>query len=124
MRGSAVTAAALLTAGQSAADLLYVSHYAGQVQTLNLTASAGSDHPPAMANVATSTGCGESPSWLTLDHANAVLYCVNEGFTSGGSLSALRTNSDGSLTTLNKAGTSAGPVSAVLFGNKGLAMAH
>lgn len=77
-----------------------------------------------MAEVSASSGCGDNPSWLTLDHANAALYCVDEGFNTGGSLNSLRTNTDGSLTALNKAATKAGPVSAVFFGTNGLAMAH
>lgn len=118
------SAAMLLTAGQAASCMLYVSSYSGKVHTLNLTQSAGSDAPPAMAEVSASSGCGDNPSWLTLDHANAALYCVDEGFNTGGSLNSLRTNTDGSLTSLNKAATKAGPVSAVFFGTNGLAMAH
>lgn len=113
-----------LATRQAAASLLYASSYDGKVSTLNLTDAAGSDSPSAMKIVTTSKGCGANPSWLQLDHANAMLYCVDEGFDTGGSLSALRTNDDGSLTALDTESTKVSPVSAVFFGNHGLAMAH
>lgn len=127
MRSTLIHSAALLaTAAQAAcADVLYVSSYSGKVTSLNLTSATGAaGSVPAMKDIGSSTGCGDNPSWLTLDHANAVLYCVDEGFNTGGALASLRTNSDGSLTSLNKVGTKAGPVSAVFFGKKGLSMAH
>lgn len=117
-------AAALLAASHAAAELLYASSYDGKVTTLNLTETAGTDNPQPIHQVATSDGCGDNPSWLTLDHAGALLYCVDEGYETGGGISALRTNDDGSLTHLNTKATKASPVSAVLFGNHGLAMAH
>lgn len=125
MHKAVLNLAALMLANSiAAADLLYASSYDGKVTTLNLTSAAGSSNPPVMKTVATSKGCGDNPSWLRLDHANAVLYCVDEGFDTGGSLSSLRTNSDGSLTSLNKVATKVSPVSAVFFGTNGLAMAH
>lgn len=82
---------------QAAASFLYTSSYDGNISTLNLlTDAAGSESPSSMKIVTTS-----EPSWLRLDHANALLYCVDEGFDTGGSLSALRTNDDGSLTALD-----------------------
>ncbi|KAJ3486821.1 hypothetical protein NLG97_g6537 [Lecanicillium saksenae] len=113
-----------LAAREAAASLLYASSYDGKISTLNVTDAAGSDNPSSMKIVTTSKGCGANPSWLRLDHANALLYCVDEGFDTGGSLSALRTNDDGSLTALDTEATKVSPVSAVFFGNHGLAMAH
>lgn len=116
--------AVLLTATQAAADLLYVSSYDGKVTTLNLTSVSGPDRPRSIKAVATSKGCGDNPSWLQLDHSAAVLYCIDEGFETGGSLSSLRTNEDGTLTSLNKVSTKVSPVSGVKFGIHGFAMAH
>lgn len=116
--------ATFLAAQQAAAELLYASSYDGKVTTLNLTSAAGSDKPPAIKTVATGGGCGDNPSWLRLDHSNAILYCVDEGYETGGGLSSLRTNDDGTLTPLNTIKTQASPVSAVFFGTNGLAMAH
>ncbi|KAM3445561.1 hypothetical protein NHJ13734_000262 [Beauveria thailandica] len=111
-------------------DLLYVSSYAGTITTLNTTAksspAAGSKYPTIEA-VASNEGCKASPSWLTLDHAGAQLFCVDEGLpTPGGSLSSYRTNTDGSLSPIGKVTTDPGPVSGVFYGSKGhgFAMAH
>lgn len=123
-------AALLLASGAAvASDLLYVTSYAGTITTLNMTATspAGGKYP-AMKSVAANTGCKESPSWLTLDHAGAVLYCIDEGLSTAnaGTLSSYRTNSDGTLSQLNKVKTAGGPVSGVFYGDKGhgFAMAH
>ncbi|TQS33395.1 hypothetical protein Golomagni_06262 [Golovinomyces magnicellulatus] len=116
--------ATLLAAQQAAAELLFASSYDGKVTTLNLTSAAGSDKPPAIKTVAAGGGCGDNPSWLRLDHPNAILYCVDEGYETGVGLSSLRANDDGTLTPLNTVKTQASPVSAVLFGVNGLAMAH
>lgn len=114
----------LLAISHTTAERLYVSSYDGKVTTLNLTSTSGSDSPQPISTIATSKGCGANPSWLLLDHPSATLYCVDEGFDTGGSLSSLRTNDDGSLTALNRVTTKVSPVSAVFFGTKGLAMAH
>ncbi|KAM3511700.1 hypothetical protein MY11210_004657 [Beauveria gryllotalpidicola] len=111
-------------------DLLYVSSYAGTITTLNMTAksspAAGSKYSTIQA-VASNTGCKASPSWLTLDHDGAQLFCVDEGLpTPGGSLSSYRTNTDGSLSPIGKVTTAPGPVSGVFYGSNGhgFAMAH
>lgn len=120
----------LLAAGQAATacNLLYVTSYAGTITTLNTTAKSPSGGKyPSIKAVASSTGCTASPSWLTLDHADALLYCIDEGLsTPGGSLSSYKTNSDGTLTQLGKVTTAGGPVSGTFYGDKGhgFAMAH
>lgn len=117
-------AALLLAVRQAAAQILYASSYDGKVTTLNLTSANAGGSPQPIKSVAVSTVCGDNPSWLRLDHANAILYCADEGFDTGGGLSALRAADDGSLTELARVATKASPVSAVLFGEHGLAMAH
>lgn len=127
MRSSFMQLSAVLAAGPAAADLLYVSSYSGSVTTLNLTSCTGGSSVPPMKPVSSSQACGSSPTWLTLDHANAVLYCLDENLSGGnGSLNSLRTNADGSLTHLDSIDSNPGPVSAVIYGTKGngLTMAH
>lgn len=123
--------ALLWTASQASASLLYVASYSGTVTTLNMTSAGQASHGatvPVLKSVATTQGCAGSPSWLTLDHPKAVLYCIDEGLTTEphGSLSSYRTNEDGSLSQLDKVQTVAGPVSGVFYGKdrSGLAMAH
>lgn len=121
-------AALLLAGGVSATNLLYVTSYSGTLTTLNMTSTSPTGGKyPAMKVVATNNGCTTSPSWLTLDHCKAQLFCIDEGLTTpGGSLSSYRTNSDGTLSQLGKVTTAGGPVSGVFYGKngKGFAMAH
>ncbi|KAJ3531639.1 hypothetical protein NM208_g8793 [Fusarium decemcellulare] len=109
-------------------SFLYVASYSGIVTTLNLTRGRRGGTPLALEHVSTTEGCAGSPSWLTLDHPNSVLYCTDEGLKDGrnGSLSSLRTTQDGKLTPLDQVSTVLGPVSAVLYGERsqGLAVAH
>ena len=81
-----------------------------------------------LETAATTDGCGGSPSWLTLDYMNSVLYCLDEGIKDGknGSLTSFTTNENGTLTPLAKMSTVLGPVSAVVYGENGygLAVAH
>ncbi|EKJ74922.1 hypothetical protein NXS19_008629 [Fusarium pseudograminearum] len=108
--------------------LLYVASYSGLVTTLNLSLAAYRDAPVKLETLATTDGCGGSPSWLTLDWMNGVLYCTDEGIKDGknGSLASFTTNENGTLTPLTKLSTALGPVSAVAYGqwDYGLAVAH
>lgn len=114
----------LLAAGGAQASLLYVASYSGYVSTLNLTDDGSG--AKTLEAVAESDGCSTAPSWLTLDKEKAVLYCLDEGFGTwpNGSFVSLQTNDDGSLTLLDKEVTINGPVSAVPFGESGIAVAH
>ncbi|KAF4999248.1 hypothetical protein FGRMN_2612 [Fusarium graminum] len=86
------------------------------------------DTPVELQVLATTDGCGGSPSWLTLDWPNGVLYCLDEGLGYGknGTLASFATSENGTLTPLTKVSTIVGPVSAVMFGewDYGLAVAH
>ncbi|KAF5677644.1 phosphatidylethanolamine n-methyltransferase [Fusarium heterosporum] len=86
------------------------------------------DTPVELQVLATTDGCGGSPSWLTLDWPNGVLYCLDEGLGNGknGSLASFATSENGTLTPLVKVPTIVGPVCAVMFGewDYGLAVAH
>ncbi|TQV96172.1 extracellular aldonolactonase [Cordyceps javanica] len=127
-------AALLLAAGTgsfvAASDLLYVTSYAGTITTLDLSATSPAPNGgkvPVIKAVGSNQGCKPNPSWLTLNHAGGLLYCIDEGFAGpGGSLSAYRTHADGSLEPLGKAATPPGPVSGSFYGckNRGFAVAH
>lgn len=111
--------------------LLYAASYAGAIATLNLTWHTQGEGPAPDAYsldvLATSDGCKPSPSWLTLDYPNSVLYCTDEGLSSDhGSVSAFDIAGDGSLALLDRVNVVSGPVSAVLYGDRsrGLAVAQ
>ncbi|KAF5969997.1 hypothetical protein FCOIX_10666 [Fusarium coicis] len=108
--------------------LLYVASYSGIVTTLNLSLAEYRDTPVKLETLSTTDGCAGSPSWLTLDWYNGVLYCTDEGLKDGkhGSLASFTTHENGTLTPLAKTSTVFGPVSAVMYGewDYGLAVAH
>ena len=113
----------------SSATLMYVTSYAGTLTTLNLTTPAVGDNSSkaSLAQVSVTDGCAGSTSWLTLDSANNILYCLDEAFASpNGTLVTFRTSDNGTLTQLDKVPTLGGPVSAVLYGSNatGLAVAE
>ncbi|KAI2470968.1 putative isomerase YbhE [Annulohypoxylon bovei var. microspora] len=116
--------------GSASATLLYVSSYAGTVTTLRLTLpddDCVDGTAATLATISNSTGCGPSPSWLTLDYSKNILFCLDEGLTDPyGGVASFSTNDDGTLTTLNRIEVIQGPVSIAEFGvgGHGLAIAH
>ena len=128
-QATAVTTAASGRVGPSllglSATLIYVASYAGTITTFNLTVP--SSGAASLDAIATSTGCSGNSSWLTFDAPNNVLYCVNEGFTGpSGTLSSYKTGPNGTLTQIVKVQTDDGPVSAIIYGDRGqgIAVAH
>ncbi|OLN97634.1 putative 6-phosphogluconolactonase-like protein 1 [Colletotrichum chlorophyti] len=114
----------LLLTSPAAATLLYTSSYSGSITTLNLTLSGTNGTQSTLRAISSSNGCAPSPSWLTLDQPNSRLYCTDEGLTTNhGSVSSFKTGLDGTLEQLAKIDTISGPVSAVIFGNKGQGLA-
>jgi 6-phosphogluconolactonase (cycloisomerase 2 family) len=117
-----------VTHAHDPSSLLYAASYSGLVTTLNLSLAAYRDAPVKLETLATTDACGGSPSWLTLDWMNGVLYCTDEGIKDGknGSLVSFATNENGTLAPLTKLSTALGPVSAVAYGqwDYGLAVAH
>lgn len=108
----------------AAAAILYASSYSGTITTLNLTLSGGKGTQSTLQSLSTSNGCAPSASWLALDRPNAKLYCTDEGLTTDhGTVSSFTTGPDGKLEQLSKVETISGPVSAVLFGEKGSGLA-
>lgn len=117
---SKTAASLLMLGGQASATYLYVASYTGIVTTLNLTDST-------LEEVATSSECGSSPSWLTL-RDDGTLYCNDEGFATWpiGHVVSFSTNEDGSLEFLDSEDTFVGGVSSLLYGEEdnGLAVAY
>jgi 6-phosphogluconolactonase (cycloisomerase 2 family) len=73
---------------------LFVADYGGNLSTLKLTESQdGYD----LAVSSGSKDCQPSPSWLTLDKANNVLYCLDRGGQTAGSLNSFMIGNDGAL---------------------------
>ncbi|GJC77930.1 putative 6-phosphogluconolactonase ARB_02015 [Colletotrichum liriopes] len=114
----------LLLSSPAAATLLYASSYSGAITTLNLTLSANNATQSSLQPISSSNGCAPSPSWLTLDQVNSRLYCTDEGLTTNvGTVSSFATGPDGVLQQLAKTETISGPVSAVIYGDKGQGLA-
>ncbi|CAK7245641.1 MAG: hypothetical protein STHCBS139747_007225 [Sporothrix thermara] len=130
--GTAVLALGLVQ--PIAAVLVYVTSYSGTLTSLNLTLSGDaatnstSCGPRAsIQRLAVNSGCAPSPSWLTLDRPNGILYCLDESLgNANGSLSSYKTSGNGTLTQLKRIDTPAGPVYATMYGAeaRGLAVAE
>lgn len=100
------------------AEKLLVSHYSGQIYSLDLSVSGSTG---TLKSTSSTGGCGKMPSWLTLDSATGNLYCFDEsgagqqGF-SGGVVTSYTVNTDGSLQQSGQAKTAGGDVHGSLYG--------
>ncbi|KAK9416589.1 putative 6-phosphogluconolactonase [Seiridium unicorne] len=102
----------------SVADKLLVSHYTGQIYSLDLTVNGGNG---TLKSTSSASGCGKMPSWLTLDSESGTLYCFDESGAgqqgvSGGVVTSYTVNTDGSLTQSGQANTSGGDVHGWYYG--------
>ncbi|EFQ33185.1 uncharacterized protein GLRG_08329 [Colletotrichum graminicola M1.001] len=114
----------LLLSSPAAATLLYASSYSGAITTLNFTLCANHATQSTLLPISSSDGCAPSPSWLTLDPVNSRLYCTDEGLTTNvGTVSSFVTGPNGVLQQLAKTETISGPVSAVVYGDRGQGLA-
>lgn len=116
----------LLLASLASATTIFVSSYAGTVNTLSLTEQGGNY---TLSQVAVSNDCAPNPSWLTLDANRGLLFCLNEGLeTVNGSLSSYTISLNGSLTHVQNSTTISGPVSGIIYGEpagrRAIALAH
>jgi len=113
----------LLTTGSMAVNL-YVSSYAGNITTLQLSQYADGSYE--LSQLAFNEGCAPSPSWLTKDAGTGVIYCLDEGLTTpNGSITSFSTSTTGELTMIDRNTVISGPVSGVVFNRgKALAAAH
>ncbi|KAF2146385.1 uncharacterized protein K452DRAFT_264171 [Aplosporella prunicola CBS 121167] len=120
--------AATAAASSSLASNLFVTSYTGTVTTYGLSCSSDNGTITTLTAQHTDRNCGASPSWLTLDPARRILYCLDEGLsTPNGSLNSYRVARDGTLTPISHFASITGPVSAALYGPPGhrsLAAAH
>ncbi|KAL0931082.1 YkgB [Colletotrichum truncatum] len=92
-----ILAGSALWAASCNAVTLFAADSGGNVTTLSLTASGGN----YSFSVASKTAdCEVNPSWLTLDSANRVLYCLDRGSNSkpNGSLNSFSIGDGGALT--------------------------
>lgn len=121
---SPLTLAVSSLATSSLAVNLYVSSYGGTITTIDLAAQINGSY--SLTSVAVNKGSAPSPSWLTKDQFNDVVYCLDEGLTSpNGSIASYKTSSSGALTEIDRHSVISGPVSSVVYnGGKALAAAH
>ncbi|KAL1630706.1 hypothetical protein SLS54_000577 [Diplodia seriata] len=114
------------SAASCSASNLFVTSYGGTLSTVTLDSADDGSYSLDVAY--SSTGCGASPSWLTLDSERGILYCLDEGLTStNGTINSLRVDDNGGLTMVTSQQSISGPVSSVLYGSPGarhLAVAH
>ena len=109
----------LLLATPAIAKVLYATSYNDHtLYTLNFTGSS-------LSVVSKSLDCGSEPTWLTLDYAKSVLYCLNEGWGGSASITSYKTSADGALQKQHILPVLKSPVASTLFGpdNAGLAVA-
>ncbi|TKA67552.1 hypothetical protein B0A55_08637 [Friedmanniomyces simplex] len=74
--------AAVLFAPSVLGTHLFVSHYTGKIYTLTYEPSSSGDNGTLSID-SSATGCGNMPSWLTLDRTSKTLYCFDESSNSG-----------------------------------------
>ncbi|KAK4693993.1 hypothetical protein P7C71_g3503, partial [Lecanoromycetidae sp. Uapishka_2] len=107
---------------------LFVSSYAGNITTLDLTHSNGTYN---LAQISSSNGCAPNASWLHIDPKHQNLYCLDENTASltNGSLNSFKIDpKSGSLTRVQRLITPAAPVNSIIYtspnGTQLLAVAH
>ncbi|KAJ5600732.1 hypothetical protein N7450_001799 [Penicillium hetheringtonii] len=100
------------------ASRLYAASYGGSVYSLDLKVHEGS---PGISALSISKDCGSSPSWLMFDKENNILYCLNEAIGApNGSITSFKSHSNGSLQTIQRLNTTAGPVMSNLYSAPGV----
>jgi hypothetical protein len=114
MVSSKTFAATSLVLGLAWCETLFVSHYDGQVYTLQLTNNSAGQYTLAQSSVI--TACGGLPSWLTYDAANSNLYCTDETMYGSASVSSFKASAQGVLSNTVKATTPYGGVANTLYG--------
>lgn len=106
----------------SSSSLLYVTSYVGALTTLNFTTDTTTGRS-SLRTVATVSSCGDA-SWLTLDHPNRILYCLDEAIHAPDStLFRYKTHVDGTVTLVDQVAVPNGAVSSVIYGAAGQGLA-
>lgn len=110
-----IAATSMLLPGVSAQDTtgIFVAGYDGFVRTVNLQNQDGAF---SLNEVNKTDGCKGNPSWLSLDHGNQRLWCVDEGWaTINGTLNTFDVEDGGNLVAYQSRNISAGPVQTKFF---------
>jgi 6-phosphogluconolactonase (cycloisomerase 2 family) len=114
----------LPTLGLSA-QLLYVSHYSGTINTVTFTGSSSSG---TLALTTSLRGCGNQPSFISWDSASRTLVCSDETGYGTSSISTFSANADGVLSAGPKISAPPGSIANAFYGgpnNNGfVAVAH
>lgn len=105
---------AILLAPSALAANLFVSHFNGNIYTLTYESQGLSNSSLSIDSV--TTGCGNMPSWLTLDEKSRTLYCFDESW--GGGVVSSFDISNGSLELTGQAETSGGDVHGYFYGGE------
>lgn len=109
---------------------LFVASYSNGASTGNVTTldlAQNSDGTYALSQIATLDTSTNSPSWLTYQQQNKILYLIDEAVNSStnGTVVSYKPNQDGTLTELSRTKALVGGVSGVLYAeNSALAVAH
>jgi 6-phosphogluconolactonase (cycloisomerase 2 family) len=100
---------AFLFGCSASAEIIYATSYNDHAVTaLNLNGSS-------LTVLERKYDCGSEPTWLTLDRAKGVLYCLNEGWGGSASITSYKTSAGGLLSTLDTLAVTKSPVSSTLF---------
>lgn len=102
------------------ASNIFVSHYQGTVQSLNLDSNGGSYTLTQNSSVT----LGGQPSWLTFDSSSRILYAADETGSGSASVWSVAAATNGKLTQSGKASAALGSVHNALYGSGYLAQAH
>jgi hypothetical protein len=94
-------------------DRLLASHYTGKIFTISLTTEGTNG---TLQVTSTATGCGNMPSWLTLDSETGTIYCVDESEIGGPVASTFSVGADGVLAQTGQTTTSGGNVYGWYYG--------
>lgn len=116
MRSSTFLSGLALFAHSSVGTRLFISSYLGNVTTVDIAKLRDGNY--SMEIIAETSGCTESPSWLTYDPLKSIVYCSDEGLTTpNGTLSSFKAKKDGTLAQLDKIETITGGVKNEIYGD-------
>jgi 6-phosphogluconolactonase (cycloisomerase 2 family) len=116
--------ALLPVVGRSLAVNLYVASYAGNLTTLSLLQNP--DDSYHLAQTSTFNTLTNSPSWLTLNRQNNVLYMIDEAMSAtNGTIVSYKTSFTGHLTEIQRVEAMEGGLHAAFYGSgSALAVPH
>ena len=116
--------ALLPVVGRSLAVNLYVASYAGNLTTLSLLQNP--DNSYHLTQTSTFNTSTNSPSWLTLNRQNNVLYMIDEAMSAtNGTIVSYKTSFTGHLTEIQRVEAMEGGLHAAFYGSgSALAVPH